>query len=151
MGFVLLMYQQRPQWCLWSLGLARGISNAYSSCWLVLSARFTWATYRDLCSGFMTRTPALFSSVRTTDHLRWYVHTGIQEGQDTITFWLSCENNVRVNTVDVSCELFYVVFMDLGERVIHISEPQRWGVRCSAQRSFFEHLHVQAGNNGGHW
>ena len=32
-----------------------------------------------------------------------YVHTGVQEGQDPVAFWLSCENNVRVNTVDVLC------------------------------------------------
>ena len=38
-----------------SLGLARGISNAHSSYWLVLSARFTGATSRDLCYCFVTR------------------------------------------------------------------------------------------------
>ena len=71
------------------------------------------------------------------------VYTGVQEGEDPVAFWLGCENNVRVNTVDMSCELLYVVFMDLGERVIHVPEPQGWRVRCSAQSSFFEHLHVQ--------
>ena len=63
-----------------------------------------------------------------------YVHTGIQEGQDIVALWLSCENNVRVNTVDVLCELLYVVFMDPCERVIHVPEPQDGGggeVQCS--------------------
>ena len=82
------------------------------------------------------------------------VYTGVKEGQDPIAFRCGCENNVRVNTVDVSCELPYVVFMDLVECVIHVPEPQGWGgggrVRCSAQSSFFEHLHVQVGNNEGH-
>ena len=76
------------------------------------------------------------------------VYTGVQEGQDPVAFWCSCENNVRVNTVDTSCELLYVVFMDLGERVIHVPEPQVWGVRCSVQSSFFEQLHVQVANDG---
>ena len=71
------------------------------------------------------------------------VYTGVQEGEDPVAFWFGCENNVRVNTVDMSCELLYVVFMDLGERVIHVPQPQGWRVRCSAQSSFFEHLHVQ--------
>ena len=79
------------------------------------------------------------------------VYTGVQEGQDTVAFWFGCENNVRVNTVDMSCELLYVVFMDLGERVIHIPEPQILGVRCSVQSSFFEQLRLQVGNDGGHW
>ena len=79
------------------------------------------------------------------------VYTGVQEGEDPVAFWFGCENNVRVNTVDMSCELLYVVFMDLGESVIHVPEPQGWRVRCSAQSSFFEHLHVQVGNDGGHW
>ena len=51
------------------LGLARGISNAHSSYWLVLtnrSACFMLATSRDLSSGFVTRTLALVRSVRTT-------------------------------------------------------------------------------------
>ena len=52
-----------------SLGLALGISKAQSSYWLVLSARFTWASSRDWSSGFVTRTSALFSSVRTTERL----------------------------------------------------------------------------------
>ena len=52
-----------------SLGLARGISNAHSLYWLVLSARFTCATSRGLSSGFVTRTSALFRSVRTTERL----------------------------------------------------------------------------------
>ncbi len=46
------------------------------------------------------------------------VYTGVQEGEDPVAFWFGCENNVRVNTVVMSCELLYVVFMDLGERVI---------------------------------
>ena len=33
------------------------------------------------------------------------VYTGVQEGQDPVAFWFGCENNVRVNTVDMSCEL----------------------------------------------
>ena len=53
-----------------SLGLAReGASNAHSSYWLVLKARFTYSTSRDLSSGFVTRTSALFRSVRTTERL----------------------------------------------------------------------------------
>ena len=76
------------------------------------------------------------------------VYTGVQEGEDPVAFWFGCENDVRVNTVDMSCELLYVVFMDLGDRVIHVPEPQGWRVRCSAQSSFFEHLHVQVGNDG---
>ena len=51
-----------------SLGLAQRISIAHFSYWFVLSARFTWAT-RDLSSGFVTRTSALFRSVRTTERL----------------------------------------------------------------------------------
>ena len=51
------------------------------------------------------------------------VYTGVQEEQDPVAFWFGCENNVRVNTVVMSCELLYVVFMDLGERVIHVPEP----------------------------
>ena len=47
-----------------SLGLARGVSNAHSSYWLVLKARFTCSTSRDLSFGFVTRTSALFRSVR---------------------------------------------------------------------------------------
>ena len=52
-----------------SLGLARRIANAHSSYWLVLSARFTWATSRDLCSGFVTRTSDLVRSIRATERL----------------------------------------------------------------------------------
>ena len=52
-----------------SLGLAMGISKAQSSYWLVLSARFTWARSRDWASGFVTRTSALFRSVRTAARL----------------------------------------------------------------------------------
>ena len=33
------------------------------------------------------------------------VYTGVQEGEDPVAFWFGCENNVRVNTVDMSCEL----------------------------------------------
>ncbi len=29
------------------------------------------------------------------------VYTGVQAGQDPVAFWFGCENNVRVNTVDV--------------------------------------------------
>ena len=50
-----------------SLGLARRVSNAHSSYWLVLNARFTWATSRDLSSGFVTRTSALFRSAFVFD------------------------------------------------------------------------------------
>ena len=39
-----------------SLGLARGISSAHSSYYLVLNARFTCSTSQDLSSGFVTRT-----------------------------------------------------------------------------------------------
>ena len=84
------------------------------------------------------------------------VYTGVQEGEDPVAFWFGCENNVRVNTVDMSCELLYVVFMDLGERVIHVPEPQGWRViqpRRSGQlpvaarrrrRDVFESLRLQA-------
>ena len=60
------------------------------------------------------------------------VYTSVQEEQDPVAFWFGCENNVRVNTVDMSCELLYAVFMDIGERVSHVPEPQGWGeVQCS--------------------
>ena len=55
------------------------------------------------------------------------VYTSVQDGQDPVAFWFGCENNVRVNTVDMSCELLNAVFMDIGERVIHVPEPQGWG------------------------
>ena len=57
-----------------------------------------------------------------------YVHTGIHEGQDN---WLSCGGNVRVHAV--SCELFYLVFVDIGEGVNHVPETTHIGVMCCAQ------------------
>ena len=36
-----------------------------------------------------------------------YIYTGVQERQDLVAFWFCCENNVQVNTVDVSWNTIY--------------------------------------------